>query len=234
MIMFDHFDSIRIINLPHRRDRRREMAEQLRRVGLEGNPKVSFYAAARPAEAGLFSSLGAYGCFLSHLGILKDAAGGSVLILEDDCDFTPSASKTVLPDDVDIFYGGVLSASNPESLHDSDIIGSHCMGFSARAAALAADYLATFLAPQFRPDQKAAQNPSYNPAIRPPVDGAYVWFRRAHPELKTMFAQPPIACQRPSRTDIGELRFYDRLPLLRAASSIARRILGGWRGGSVS
>lgn len=232
--MFDRFDSIRIINLPHRRDRRREMVEQLRRVGLEGNPKVSFYAAVRPAEAGLFSSIGAHGCFLSHLGILKDAAGGSILILEDDCDFAPSAAKTVLPDDLDIFYGGVLSASNPENLHDSDIIGAHCMGFSARAAALAADYLAAFFAPDFRPDQQAAQDPGYNPAIRPMPDGAYVWFRRAHPELKTMFARPPIAFQRSSRTDIAELRFYDRLPLLRPAASIARRVLAGWRGRSVS
>lgn len=223
--MFESFDEIRIVNLPHRTDRRREMHAQLRKAGLDGDPRVAFFAAARPADRGPFSSIGAHGCFLSHLQILEAARGRSVLILEDDCDFSADARHYRLPANTDIFYGGFLQATQPDDLLRSDIVGSHCMGFSARASALAADYLRSFFAPGFRPDAKAALDPGYDPDIRPPVDGAYVWFRRAHPELNSVFAQPPIAFQRPSRTDIGELKFYDRLPGVRAFTGAMRRVV---------
>lgn len=42
MTIFDHFETIRIVNLPQRRDRRRAMARELARVGLAGDPRVAF------------------------------------------------------------------------------------------------------------------------------------------------------------------------------------------------
>lgn len=218
---FDKFDRIRVINLRHRKDRRSEMEAQLARVGLLGDPRVEFHVASAPAEPGPFSSRGAHGCFLSHHTLLKEAAeaGQSVLILEDDCDFLRDSATYALPD-FDVFYGG-YTASDPRNPADSEIIGAHFMGYSARAAQAAAKYLTDYLRPDFPPDPKAAAEPGYNPAIRPPIDGALVWFRRAHPELRTVFAT--LGVQRASRTDIGEQRWFDRIPGLRAIAGLARK-----------
>ena len=58
-----------VINLEDRTDRRAEMEQQLRRVGWQ----AAFVAAIRPVDAGDFPSVGARGCFLSHLATLKQA-----------------------------------------------------------------------------------------------------------------------------------------------------------------
>lgn len=129
-----------------------------------------------------------------------------MLILEDDCDFAPHAAGYHAPDGWDIFYGGHYAAQ-PDRLQDSDIIGAHMMGFSAAAAKRIADYF-TNLAPEGQ---------------FPPIDGAYVWFRRAYPDVRTAFAEPAIGNQRASRTDIGTLAVYDRLPIIRDATELARQ-----------
>jgi hypothetical protein len=56
------------------------------------------------------------------------------------------------------------------------------------------------------------------------VDGAYSWFRRERPETRTLCSEQPLAEQRPSRTDIHQLRFLDRQPLLRPVMTVLRRI----------
>ena len=85
------FDRIYVINVPTRTDRRREMQAQLYRVGTSlSAPGVHLFSAVRPSAAGGFTSVGARGCFVSHLGVLREAAPGHVgrlLILEDDLDF---------------------------------------------------------------------------------------------------------------------------------------------------
>ena len=223
-MLFNSFDRIRIVNLPHRKDRRAEMERELRRIGLEREPRVAFFPAVATAEKGPFWRPGDNGCFLSHFSILKEAAeaGDSVLILEDDCDFlVPQVLEFEMPDSWDVFYGGDLAASNPDNLDDSEIIGSHFMGFSSRAAKAAAKYLTDYLEPDFPPDPRAAAEPGFNPAIRPSIDGAYVWFRRAHPELVTVFSM--VGIQRPSRTDIGQLKWFDRTPGVRELAELARK-----------
>lgn len=222
--LFDRFERIVIVSLPERTDRRREMTDQLRKVGLDGDSRVEFFDAVRPADRGRFGSLGANGCFHSHLAVLRENRDRSVLLLEDDCDFTGEIFSISLPDDFDILWGGYLEASNPADLDQSDIIGSHCMGFNAGRAGLVVDYLDDLLADRVEHDPKAVIDPGYDPEILPPIDGAYVWFRRTHPELKTFFPEPQIAVQRPSRTDIGSLRYFDRLPGLRGAAGWVRRV----------
>lgn len=207
-MIFDRFDAIRVINLPQRTDRRAEMLAELRRVGLAKDERVAFFDACSFADAGTFSSQGARGCYHSHLAILEEAAaaGQSVLILEDDCDFTSAVRSYEPPEAWSIFYGG-YAAGSPD-LDKSDIVGSHFMGFTAEAARRLVPYLRTILAS----------------GDHPPIDGAYVWFRRAHPGVRTAFAVPPLGRQRPSRTDIGELGSFERVPLIGHVLPWARKL----------
>lgn len=221
--LFDHFDRIRIVSLPERSDRRTEMEQQLRAVGLAESSKVKFFDAYRMRDPGLFRGVGSHGNFLSQLAILREAADAqeNVLILEDDCDFLPAVKEYRLQEGWDIFYGG-FTASDRSNLHQSQIVGSHCMGFSARAARLAADYLQKLLDPTTPPDPIAAMEPGFNPSIRPSIDGAYVWFRRTYPDLTTVFAL--VSRQRPSRSDVAALKFFDRAPGLRRLMPLARKL----------
>lgn len=217
--VFSSYDRIQIVNLPHRTDRRREMEREIDKLDIAA--PVSFFPAIKMEDPGPFMRVGSHGAYHSHLKILQDAAaqGESVLILQDDCEFLPDVRNFKLPPGTDIFYGG-YSASDPVDLHGSDIIGAHFMGFSAPAAYKAAKYLEALLDPAFPPEPNAAKVPGFNPAIRPPIDGALVWFRRLHPELRTEFAM--LSKQRSSRTDIGDLSLIDRLPIPAAAVGALR------------
>ena len=57
------------------------------------------------------------------------------------------------------------------------------------------------------------------------VDGAYCWFRHAHPHFRTLLAVPELGYQRSSRTDIHDLRWFDRVPVAREAVAWLRQ----WR-----
>ena len=203
----DRFDRIRVINLAERIDRRRDMERELSAIGLGNDPRVAFYPAIRPAGSGDFTSVGARGVYLGQLAILREAAAANeaVLILEDDCAFSPAARDYPTDGAWDIFYGG-YEAANPHNLASSDIIGAHMMGFTAAAAKAVVAWL----------DELSYEG------IHPPIDAAYIWFRRAHPQVVTHFAVPPLAHQRPSRSDITP-RLFDRLPGLRQAAEAARR-----------
>lgn len=218
--LFAAFESIRILNLPHRSDRRREMMGELAKFGLADDHRVSVFPGSTATDPGPFSSAGEHGCYLSHLALLKDAsaAGKRVLVLEDDCDFLPEAADYVLPDEWDIFYGG-YTADDPDNLETSNMIGAHCMGYSPRAASALAAYLEELLQPGFEPDALAVAQGHYQPGLNPPFDGAIVWFRRAHPEMKTVFAQ--VAVQRSSRSDIAPATLLDRT--MPAAAAAARK-----------
>lgn len=218
--LFDAFDSIRILNLPERSDRRREMLAELAKFGLSDDERVSFFPGSRRTDPGPFASAGEHGCYLSHLALLKAASAEdeTVLVLEDDCDFLPEAADYVVAEEWDIFYGG-YTAEEPDNLETSNMIGAHCMGYSPRAVKAFASYLEGLLQPGFEPDALAVARGNYEPGVNPPFDGAIVWFRRAHPEMKTVFAQ--IAVQRSSRSDIASGNLLDRT--LPAAASAARK-----------
>jgi glycosyl transferase family 25 len=206
---FAGFDRIRIINLPSRPDRRAEMLRELHRLGIAEDPRVRFVDGVLVEDKARFRRPGENGVFRAHLNILSDAAnaGESVLILEDDVDFTEAALSWHRPHDCDIAYGG-YEASDPADLEASDIIGAHCMGFSAGAAQALVPFLESLL---------EHESP-------PPIDGAYVWFRRQHENITTEFAIPVVAVQRPSRSDIAKPRWFDNHPLLRLPVESARRL----------
>lgn len=204
----DRFDRIRVINLVERHDRLRDMEHELAAIGLANDPRVAYFPAIRPADAGDFTSVGARGVYLGQLAILREAAAANeaVLILEDDCAFSPAARDYSIDGEWDIFYGG-YEAAKPDDLANSDIVGAHMMGFTAPAAKALVAWLDAL---------------TYE-GIHPPIDAAYIWFRRANPEVATHFAVPPLAHQRASRSDIAP-RLFDRLPGLREVAELARRI----------
>jgi hypothetical protein len=229
--LLDVYERIYVINLPSRSDRRVEMAEQLQRIGLRlGSPRVRLFAAIRPADAGAFPSRGARGCFMSHLGVLREAAAdrlARVLILEDDCNFSddfsqqaPAALARAASAECAIFYGGGQLGPLPPSteaaveIPPNEAVGTtHFVGFDAAAARMAVPYLEAMLG-------RPAGDPQGGPMH---VDGAYSWLRRAHPSLRTWAARPPLGHQRASRTDIHALRWFDRTPLVRDAVAMLRR-----------
>ncbi|WP_174279700.1 glycosyltransferase family 25 protein [Sphingomonas bacterium] len=226
------FERVRIINLPARRDRRRETARQLARLGLAvDGERVAFHPASRPTDAGPFTTIGARGCFMSHLDILHTAATdgcASLLILEDDVDFTrdaelrlPTTLARLRQEEWGLFYGGYRNAGPPVRGEELAAVSptltidtSHFVGFSAATIAAAAPYLARML-------ERAPGDPAGGPMH---VDGAYNWLRREHSDLGTWLALPELGIQRPSRTDVHQLGFADRTPLLREMTELARQM----------
>ena len=228
----DFFDRIYIINLPHRADRRKEVNYQLQLIGLSLDyPSMTLFPAVRPSDAGGFTSIGARGCFMSHLGVLKDAESNQykrILILEDDVDFSEDFKDrfTMVLDILNknkwsMFYGGY-------DLCDEDVTGNvvtsvssevaiqtcHFIGFQGDVIRKMIQHLESILT---RPPGDPEGGPMH-------VDGAYNWYRRANPGDGTLIAVPELGHQRPSRTDIHDLRWYDKWFLLRDISQQLRAV----------
>lgn len=230
--LFAAYERLYVINLASRADRRAEMAEQLQRVGLSfASPQVRLFEAVRPADAGPFPSVGAHGCFMSHLGVLRDARSAGlqrIVIFEDDLNFAADFATLALPalaaaerPECAIFYGGhelaqplAAGAGAVEIAADRPIQTAHFVAFHGAAIGTAVDYLEAML-------RRAPGDPAGGPMH---VDGAYSWLRRAHPALRTWAALPVLGHQRSSRTDIHALRWFDRLPLVRDAVARLRRV----------
>ncbi|MBB5519860.1 glycosyltransferase family 25 protein [Amphiplicatus metriothermophilus] len=225
------FSRIYVINLESRPDRRREMAGELARIGLSfDHPAASLFSAVRPEDAGPFPSLGARGCFMSHLGVLADAEArgeGAIAILEDDAAFAPdfAARAPALLDalarrDWGVFYGGhrgleTGAAGLVEVPPARGVGATHFICLNGPAIGPARRYLEAMLA---RPRGSPEGGPMH-------VDGAYGWFRRDNPAFATFAAAPPLAVQRSSRSDVEGARWFDRAPVLREAAALARRVL---------
>ena len=222
------FEQVFVINLPYRADRRREMSVQLARIGLGfDSPSVTLFPAVRPDDAGGFDSIGARGCFMSHLHVLRAAAGsGSVLVLEDDLDFVADVDRSLptaiaaLPSSWGIFYGGCREQFEPTDgpvrrAAPLQALGtSHFVAFNGHVVSTLVDYLEAILS---RPPGHAEGGPMH-------VDGAYSNFRRDHPDLETYVAAPQLGYQRSSRTDIHHSPWFDRVPVLQQLAQLARRL----------
>lgn len=228
------FDRIYIINLAHREDRRREMEAELNRIGLGlDHPSVVLFPASFPDGPGDFPTRGARGCFESQLGVHRRIIADGVqraLMLEDDADFAPNFRQLLAamqPDligtDWDMFYSvsplAPQPGDHPVGPHllrlspDHTFALAHFVGFSARFSALAVPYLEAI---RSRPLGDPAGGPMH-------VDGAYCWMRAAYPQLTVLGSREPLAVQRSSRSDIADLRFWDRLPGLRRVTAAARQ-----------
>jgi hypothetical protein len=236
MKVFDAFERIVVINLPERIDRRREMEAELRRAGIAtDDPRVQFFAAIRPADAGLFPSIGARGCFESHHAVIKSALADrvdSVLVLEDDlalhpaaCIAQPGLVRRLARRDWDFAYPG-----HTQSLGQDDgaigwletrrpLVCAHFYGLHRRVLADLRDYL-----------EDCRNRPPGHPDGGPMhVDGAYSMFRERNPGVVTLIASTSLGGQRSSRSDITHNRWFDRQPGVRLLAGLARKGKNLWR-----
>lgn len=221
-----------VINLPERKDRRRDIRRQFERAGWNpDDPAIVYFDAVKPADPGSFPSIGARGCFMSHLGILTNAAEAnlsSIAIFEDDLDFAErfnarlETTAAVLGEtNWKIFYGGYETSEPPAAggaiARAGPNLGlrtTHFICFRGEAIAKARDYLEAILT-------RPAGDPEGGPMH---VDGAYQWFRRACPEFDCFIATPPLGVQRSSKSDVAPLKWFDRTPVVRSGVAALRRL----------
>ncbi len=227
------FDAVYVINLPARTDRRAEMLAQFRRADVAAAlPAPVFFEAVRPADRGEFPTIGTRGCFLSHLGVLKTALAAGharILVLEDDLDFVDdfqAAFATQAPalreSNWDIAYLASLKVTPAlpparglaEVLPDAAVLGLHMVAIRSRVLPELINYLEAMLG---RPAGDPAGGAMH-------VDGAYSWYRAAHPARRTVACVPPLGYQRASRTDIHALRWFDRAWGVRALVAALRSL----------
>jgi len=232
-VLSDHFGLTRVINLPDRTDRYREVSQQLAELGMGFTPgKVEIYAATRPTELAGFPSLGARGCYLSHLAILRDARDRgveSVLVMEDDCEILPKNLGRVARvaeelrgrewgfvhlGHIESLPEGVAPDAEPTLIEfDGPVQTAHLYGVHGRVLGPLVEYLEACLL-------REPGDPEGGPMH---VDGAFAMFRTAHPEVVTLLAQPNMAVQRSSRSDIT-FRSFEQVPGLKQAMGFARRL----------
>jgi glycosyl transferase, family 25 len=229
MKLQNFFSKIYVINLAERTDRRHEMLEMLKRFGIDSSA-VSFFPGIRPEEPGGFRTIGARGCFLSHLKILEEAEKEhleSVLILEDDLEIIesfPSLENRVFnilsQKNWDIIYLGhslKLKKNDLEYTLDSftdSIMFSHFIGFHGRIIPAIVGFLKNLIS-----------NPSGSVQGGPmDIDGAYSTFRLQHPKTTTLVSNPSLGYQRSSRGDISPYKWFDKPGPFRYISSKFRTV----------
>ncbi len=219
-----------MINLKRRADRRRAAEHELARLKSAGDEGgYDLLLRDPPADAAGFPSLGAHGCYQSHLDALKSGLGcRNLLILEDDILFDLDAANIAQgalserSGRWDIFYGGYALAPGAELPSGTGLLTvpptlilrqTHCVGFSEAIIPTLIAYLEAMKA---RPAGDPAGGPMH-------VDGAYSRFRRDHPGVRTVICSPPFALQRSSRSDIAPNQAFDRIPVFREAVDFVRR-----------
>jgi glycosyl transferase family 25 len=233
MAISDSFAKTYSINLPARSDRRRETNAMLKRVGLAvGSGGIEYFPATRPDSAGEFVSIGARGCFLSHLGALKkarDEGAANVLLMEDDLEIDPrfstltaSLASTLRNEPWGfVYFGHRLTDLKPTAVgelltpYQGPIVTAHFVGINGTVLPRLIDFLDTVLS---RPGGHPDGGPMH-------VDGAYSTFRQQNPDVLTLVAQPSLGWQRSSKSDITTA-WFDSVPGLNILSGLARMVKG--------
>jgi len=219
---------VEVINLRNRPDRRAAIEREMSRIGWQ----PSFFFAEKPTEVGRFPSIGARGCFESHLTVLRrHITADRLILLEDDVNFIKNfrdhwAKVEAELDQVDwsICYLGHFMKATVQGLvplHPQQaVVCAHFMMFNGPAITRIVDELSLIY-------RREAGDPRGGPMH---VDGAYSTIRAQNPNLATWAYAPSLGYQRSSRTDIGNTKWFDRSKLLipvvgvvRAARTVIRR-----------
>lgn len=227
--LINFFAKSYVINLPERRDRRQAMALELKRIGISlPSTKVTFFPAVKPLDRGDFPSVGARGCFLSHLAVLTEAKNKglkNVLIMEDDLSFTNTLGQyqnelvaKLNEKEWDIIYLGHEESIQSETAINlqptfGPVAKTHFLAVNGRILDRLVSFLETILN---RPDGHPLGGPMH-------VDGAYCTFRQQNPDIITLLALPVWGFQRPSPSNIAERHALDKLPGFRPLLHVARK-----------
>ena len=214
--MFSAFDSIRIISLPDRLDRRAEIGKDMARVGLAVDVgPVRMFDAIRPAEAAGFPSVGARGCYLSHLQVLREALETGtkhLMVFEDDALFTREIKNAeallglCMSDDWDFLYPGhLMLPAIPGPLHwipkDDWLMCTHAYAVNQRVLKPLVAYLEGALT---RPVGHPDGGPMH-------LDAAYNYFMRDTPGVLTYRSSRSLVIQRSSHSDVAPPKAVHRL-----------------------
>ncbi|MGQ9870912.1 glycosyltransferase family 25 protein [Leptodesmis sp.] len=228
MNILDFFERAYIINLPERSDRRQAITQNLKTVRMPLTPgKLEIFPAIRPTEANGFPGIGARGCFMSHLQILKMARQeglSNVLIMEDDLLIKKqlqadqnSLIEQLRQADWGFAYFGhnknIPSTSSTAQFlpFSEEILTAHFYGVNGKFF----DRLIHFLEMlQHRPPGHPEGGPMH-------LDGAYNAFRAQNPDIVALISIPNLGIQRSSRSDISPA-WFDVVPVVSQLVNLAR------------
>lgn len=229
--LLEAVDAIEIIHLPERADRHRQLAGELRKIGISiDGPQVHIPHAPRPDDPHGFPSRGVYGNFLSHLGILKralDRDSPRVMVLEDDAIFRSRlrdhefqrrlVEELKQPGWGMCFLGHSLRLPRNRSAQllvesREHFRWAHCYIVNGTCLRSLVDYLEAVIE---RPRGHPLGGKMY-------IDGAFCLFRDQHASFRTLVAQPVLSNQRGSPSSLGTRRWYHHVPLADAVSKTAR------------
>ena len=223
----DYFQRVYAVNLPERKDRRQLIVKELEEAGMPLTPhRVEIFSAIRPDEAGGFPSIGARGCFYSHVAILKQAKHqglSNILIVEDDLEISAKfrTDQAVIVEQLRqqdwdfVYFGHVekVEQKSPLALvpFSKGMMTTHFYAVNGRIF----DRLVRFM-------EELQQRPPGHPDGGPmQIDGAYSTFRAQNPDVITLIASPNLGWQRSSRSDISP-KWWDTVPGLRQLVGAAR------------
>ncbi len=209
MKIVDFFDRIYVINLPYRKDRLNSVTKELGRAGISFCPgKVEVFSAIRPEEPAGFPDIGWRGCFLSHLGVIKQAKKdklNNVLIMEDDLlisrRFIKSQHKLLEQLSTEewgfVYFGHVVATPRSRSVelinYSDTLITTHCYGVNASVFDRLIDYLEDY----------ASQVAQQRPEVDIGVDSVISLFRKQNKDIVTLIASPSICVQSDSTSDLA-------------------------------
>lgn len=214
-----------VINLTDRRDRRRDMEKQLQSVGWE----ATFSNSTRPSDSGGFESIGARGCFESHLQALRLASTKKTptIVMEDDLDFSPDLKRkwdqiwnSLQGNDWAIFY--------PAHQLDAGTAENGIVQLDPGRGVLCAHFVVfnyPYIDRIVRRLEEIYHRPPGHPLGGPMhVDGAYSTIRAQNPDLPTFAYFPALGRQRSSKSDIAPRKLYDRIPALEPVMNFLRKL----------
>ena len=243
--LLDSFERVYIINLPERTDRYAQIEQELASIGIPiDSDKIRIMAGQWSDSANGFTSLGAYGNFMSHLRILREAAADrlhNVWVLEDDATFRHRLRSTELQslvasrlaqDDWDLAYLG--HCIDPDFLKphahelfvpvasDLEFLWAHCYAVSALGLPELLAYL----------EETLVNPPGHPRGGRMYIDGALNMYRRQHPKATTLVSPMNLSYQRGSASSLAGRKIYDKLKLLQPLVGTVRAVRDeAWRRG---